>query len=408
MLRGLYNAFYVNDSELLDSPAVLQPARSLFLPGRMRSACVVATASSVYFTVPEKPGTVFAQYLPSPLEKENDFERYRAVLRVQDGGTWESLCECQEFTGEVVALAPLDHELFVLTLERHVSAASNVWRVHRVAVYRDRPFGDSQSIPSAHVSLPLEFSNRPEEVSFAVTASGPMAQIVHVAGPTGYFYGKFWSDKQLVIESSDATNLAAVLARETLLSSNTAGQANSNYLLLAERATGALSRIGIKGTKLQPATPVVTFPPGISPGGPSALAALAVNTSHLEPQRRRDREPQVYPEGQSNYLILLAATKARQVWSYSSLEARSCAPLLGGGSRPVGDGATQNLLDVDVGPVDTICPLRTAGFLFGARDREGWHALLLPRMLRALRRDPRDGRIDLSQRVQLPKHNKGS
>jgi hypothetical protein len=397
---------------LYDGPAVLIPAAQLNLPLRIRVACFNWISSCLYFTVPDEPTVIRAQYLPLPGHRAN-LARHQVGRgapgaggshdpRVRDAVAthlerFRAHHELKWLPSEVVALTSCDEMLFALTLAQGRTKAEDKWVVHRIPIHSDRGFHPDELSAWSELPLTPEYVQEdPFALGFAVLTTNTRSYEVYVSGNGPVRRGKFSPNHKMQLESLDdvfgPTRQPLVLARRSR-SGEPSKKMPQERLLIGNPTTGGIFGLNARASKVT-STRLYTLPEEVTFVGQSSLAELSVSTAHLEAQTPDSVEPQVHFEP-GNETIVLTAVVSRalaQVWCVSDLgDYERYYPLLGGGTSPTSNGAPPNLLDADIGAVDTICPIHNGGFLVGGRDQPNWCALLLPRMLRAFGILPDDG-----------------
>jgi hypothetical protein len=385
MLRGIFDevelviaeadprGLAVEQAELLNSPAVLQPLGRLHLPDCLRDVCFVPQANAIYYTTPDTRDCVHGWYIPNPDPLQTNHERYRSQIDARDAGLIR-------LGGEVLALGGTKDSLFVLTVTRGRTASDALW-LHWIRVSQQTLLPAVSNIITAEVNLnhtPLMVELAPRLV---VTGEAASAYRVYLSfgGAQPLVTGRFVPGHKklslvpVALETIGASSSAYAIAADRPAPKQPRSSTRGDALLLANTETNSIHAVRFRDVDVDQSK--------ISPLGgeqaiktPAALARMHLNTGHLD----RDLNP--------NYkdipLLLIASKANRQIWAINdtSRDARS-APLLGGGSRPLDAGAPENLLDVDIGLVDNICVVHEAAVLFGVRDLPGWGALLMPRML---------------------------
>ncbi len=399
MLRGIEGNIeisLIDLKRLLNSTPVV-PIQKMSLPDPLK--CLVFSGSSrhLYFTTPDLPNVIQAHFFPDPLKNPITAQKkFKSISEKYFKET--SFPSITIASDDIIALSVTGGKLFALTVKRGRTKQNNLWQIYRYDINEDKGLVQTNSDEVTD----LDFSSNPpvidEKMSFVVISKSKFEQNFYLSGIKGahVYWGTFKpgqkiSPEVLISELSSPyfdTTSSLFLTKGHLEENSKLPQGD---LLALDRVNSKIYRIvNEKGHyRVLDATPDLKKSPISSA---STMTYISINTSDLTIN--------IHPSGQTMFFYLIVSPIQKRVWTMSDLGV--ILPLIGGGRKTdltfktydnplmVDKEDDSNLLNLDIGDVDSICVVNNSFVIIGPRDKTGWKALLLPQMINMLSKNPVD------------------
>jgi hypothetical protein len=196
-LRGLEDFSKISITEFNEygNSNILIPITSLFLPEPLKSIAFVPASSHIYFTMPEYPKTIRALYIPKPIPRSKiarkEFKEITALPSRQED--YLISYPYIDIDSDIIALAPTNMYLFILTVNRGRTRASDLWQVRRILVDIDKGFHDIKQDVVVQLDFPPESLKHEYNLSFSVANYTETIVSFYISGfDNGYIYwGRF-------------------------------------------------------------------------------------------------------------------------------------------------------------------------------------------------------------------------
>jgi hypothetical protein len=397
MLRGIEDQVKVSNTDLkrlLRSTPVV-PIQEVLLPDPLKCHVFSIESCHLYFTTPESPNVIKAQYFPNPTNNptavHNNFKRLSRTYFLN-----KSFPKIEIDIDDIVALSVAGSKLFALTVKRGRTRQSTLWQIHRYNTSYDTGFLETNIDEVTDLdfeSIPIEIN---EKVSFVVSGESKYGTNFYLSGIKGaHIYSGIFNPGKKVSPDALSPDLLSQYFESTssiVLVEGYSGESiySENELLVLERDSSKTYRIVHKEKKSR----IFYLTPDLknSPiSKPSAMSYISINTSDLTIN--------IQPYQQSRFYLIVSPLQKR-VWTMSDIGVT--LPLIGGGKKTeltfnknlkplnLTKEDDSNFLNLDIGDIDSICVVNNSFIIFGTQNRTGWKALLLPQMMNFLLNKPKN------------------
>ena len=367
-----------NEFRYLNKKSYLKKINRIGLPNKIRHLAFHNLYNYAFFSTPDNPRALYSLYIPDPLSG-NIPDKNKFLYKISNLKEYEKT-PILELIEDIVSICIVDEYIFILTVSKSRTRASDTWKVYRMMLVRDKGLVDGY-----RVATTIEYSNDIEinydNISFIVIKSGNNKYTMYVSSES--FNNIYYCD--LIPGNKISLNILLndkIYALKNYKLSTYNFEIKSGSIIFLAASQNALYKvICYESNKFKSISLLHVFNNEIL-----SISHADINANYLPYKTESSKRINIGYQILSFMLVAIAIDSIKNLESKTSKVLTvsqynlQILPLVGGGPISVGNADSNNLLDYDIGIIDTIISLNNHFLVFGKKDSDNWFILLLPQM----------------------------